>query len=104
MRGVISASTPSRSRLGWSGRLSAKTILAPWRTKASALETKVYEGTMTSSPGPTSARIAAISSASVQLVVSSTLRKPKRCSRKRWHFWVKAPLPEILPDSTAWRM
>ena len=51
-------------------------MVAPWRTNASAVETKVYEGTITSSPGPTPVRIAAISSASVHEVVNRHLRKP----------------------------
>ena len=61
---------------GWSARLSAKTIVAPWRTNARADDTNVYDGTMTSSPGPTPVRIAAISSASEHDVVSRHLRNP----------------------------
>ena len=52
-----------------SGRTSTKTSFAPLATKASAVEQNVKEGRITSSPGFTPARIAAISSAEVQEVV-----------------------------------
>ena len=56
-----------------SGRMSAKTGFAPRRAKALAVETKVNDGTITSSPGLRSSSRAAISRAWVQLVVSSAL-------------------------------
>ena len=46
-----------------SGRISTNTIRAPLCTKASAVETNVYDGMMTSSPGWISLRNAAISNA-----------------------------------------
>jgi hypothetical protein len=103
VRGVTSASSREQSRFGVCGSLSANTTLAPRRMNALAVDTKVNDGMMTSSPGPTPARIAAISNASVQEDVSSG-DSPKRSAKKRWHFFVKMPLPEILPDSTASRM
>src|SRR5437763_12631954 len=50
---------------------SAKTILAPRRRNALAVETKVNEGTITSSPGAMSRRRADISSACVAEVTVS---------------------------------
>ena len=76
VRGVTSDSSFDASRFGSSPRLSTNTIVAPWRTNASALETNVYDGTITSSPGPTPVRMAAISSASVHEVVSRHFPKP----------------------------
>jgi len=61
---------------GVSSPLSAKTMRAPRSTKALTVETKVKLGAITSSPGPMSARMAAISRASVQEVVSSALGMP----------------------------
>ena len=69
VREVISDSNFGTSILGLFSMLSANTILAPCLTKANAEETKVYDGTITSSPGITLHRIAAISKASVQEVV-----------------------------------
>ena len=58
-----------------SGRMSTKTGVAPRSTKALAVETNVKDGMITSSPGPTSASSAAISSAAVQECVR---RRAKR--------------------------
>jgi len=63
------------SMLGISGKVSAKTILAPLSRKALAVEGNVNEGMMTSSPGPTSERMAAISKASLHEVVSKVFAK-----------------------------
>ena len=52
-----------------SGRMSTNTTVAPLSTKASAVDTKVNDGKITSSPGIISHKIAAISVAWVQLVV-----------------------------------
>ena len=87
VRGVIKAATLSKSRLGWSGRLSANTIRAPWRTKASAEDTNVKDGTMTS-PFKSSARLA-ISSATVALHTGMQCFTPSksfnRCSNSCTH-------------------
>ena len=55
----------------------------PKRTNALAVETKVNEGTITSSPGRRLHSMAAISRAAVQDGVSRTLWMPKRSSSNR---------------------
>ena len=82
--------------LSVSGRTSTNTGTAPRRTKALAVETKVNDGMMTSSPGPMSARIAAISSAAVHECVSSARRAPVR-SPATPRSLVKTPSPERWP-------
>ncbi len=77
VRGVISRSRMASSRFKVSGRMSMKTGRAPRNTNAAAVETKVNDGTITSSPGWISSSSAAISSECVQEVVSSTLGAPK---------------------------
>jgi hypothetical protein len=62
--------------------------------KALMVETKVKDGTMTSSPGWISSKKAAISSAWVQEVVNKAFATPSRCSSQAWHWRVKAPSPE----------
>jgi hypothetical protein len=59
---------------------------APRRAKALAVETKVKEGTMTSSPALISSSNAHISSAWVQEVVTSARGTPSVCSSNSWHF------------------
>ena len=76
VRGVISSASLAASMLGLCGSLSAKTMRAPRRAKALAVDTKVKAGTITSSPSRMFSSSAAISSASVQEVVISALRKP----------------------------
>ena len=61
--------------------MSQKTGVAPRRTKALAVVTNVYDGTITSSPGRMSSKSAAISKAWVQEVVRSTLGTPSVSSR-----------------------
>ena len=63
VRSVIAASMRFSSSSACRVRMSTNTGTAPRSTKALAVETKVYDGMMTSSPGPTSARMAAISRA-----------------------------------------
>ena len=53
---------------------SKNTGIAPRKTNAFAVETKVKEGMITSSPSLISARIAAISKAAVHECVINTLR------------------------------
>ena len=67
------------SKFGLAFELSPNTILAPLRIKALAVEGKVKEGIMTSSPGEIPAKIAHISKASVHEVVSRTFLHPN-CS------------------------
>lgn len=64
--GVTAASTSRSSRFMVSARTSTNTGFAPRSTKALAVDTKVKDGMMISSPSPTSANIAAISNAAVQ--------------------------------------
>ena len=64
--------------------------------KAVAVEEKVKLGRITSSPGLRSHRTAAISSAAVPLVVSSTFSALKRSSIQAWHFRENGPSPQIL--------
>jgi hypothetical protein len=68
--------------------MSANTTRAPRSAKALAVDTNVNAGTITSSPGPTSSKSAASSSAWVHEVVSSTgsAVEPRRHQR-RWRAW-----------------
>ncbi len=97
---VMAASILVSSMFRVSGRMSTKTGTPPRSTKALAVDTKVNEGMMTSSPGPTSQRMAAISSAAVQEWVSSALRQPRFCSSHSLHCRVKWPSPEMWPKRT----
>ena len=82
--------------------MSTKMGLAPRRTTALAVETNVYDGRMTSSEGPKSHRIAAISRAEVQDVVSSTRWAPKLRSSIFSARLVNGPLPLAWPPEIAW--
>ncbi len=82
VRGVTRASSRASSRLSVSGRTSAKIGRAPRSTNALIVETKVKEGTMTSSPGLISSRSAVISSAWVQEVVSNARGTPSASSSR----------------------
>ena len=64
---------------------------------AFAVDTKVNDGTMTSSPGAPSTRMAQISSAAVHELVSSARRAPVSLSSADSQRWVKGPLPDSLP-------
>ena len=80
-----------------SGLISTNTGVAPRSTKASAVDTKVKAGMMTSSPGPISgSRSAASSVAWVQEVVSRHLAVPVLLSSHSLHFFVYAPSPQIF--------
>jgi hypothetical protein len=83
--GVMAASIRFSSRFKVSGRMSTNTGFAPKRTKAFAVETKVKDGRITSSPGPRLQSIAAISRAAVHDGVRSTLGIPNRSSSKWQH-------------------
>ena len=84
-----------------SGRMSTNTGTAPRSTKAFAVEGKVNEGRMTSSPGPTSARSAAISRAAVPEWVSNAREQPTRPSSHSWHRLVNVPSPDSRPARIA---
>ena len=73
---------------------------APRSTKALAVETKVNEGMMTSSPGPMSHSSAAISSAAVPEVVSRTRAAPMRSARNASHLCMNGPPPLVWPLRT----
>jgi hypothetical protein len=77
-----------------SSRLSMNTGVAPRNTNAFAVETKVNDGTMTSSPGLMSSRIAAISSACVHDPVRSADGTPNFFSNNSRQRLVKGPSPE----------
>ncbi len=79
-----------------SGRISTKTGTPPRRTKQSAVETKVYDGMITSSPGWMPVRCDAISSALVQEVVSSTADASVFSFSHSLTFFVNSPSPLIL--------
>src|SRR5262249_22418125 len=87
-----------------SERTSTKTGIAPRKTKAFPVLENVHDGMMTSSPGPISARIAAISRAPVQECVSSARPRPSCPSRKLWQRAVNSPLPEMCEFSIAFVM
>jgi hypothetical protein len=104
VRGVIAASTCFSSMLSVSGRQSTNTGTAPRSTKALAVDTKVNEGMMTSSPGCRSASSAAISSAAVHECVISARAAPVRRSSHWLHSFVKLPSPARCPLAWAWAM
>mgnify|MGYP005833694811 CR=1 FL=1 len=80
-----------------SGRMSTNTGRAPSRTNALAVDTNVYDGMITSSPGSSSHSMGAISCAAVPEGTSSTRGTPNRSSISRQQAWVKCPSPAILP-------
>ena len=84
--------------------MSTNTGTAPRRAKALAVDTKVYDGMITSSPSPMSNSSAAISSAAVHEWVSRTFGAPSFDSISSWHRCVKRPSPASCPPSTAWLM
>src|SRR5438094_9208508 len=104
VRGVIRRSSCVSSKFRVSGLISMKIGRAPRSTKALTVETKVKEGTITSSPGLRSRSSAAISSACVQDVVSMALGTPRVYSSKLWHFLVNIPSPDSCPQLIAWRI
>ena len=99
--GVMAASMRFSSMFMVSGLMSMNFRRARWPTKAVAVEEKVNDGRMTSSPGSRWQRAAASSSALVPLVVSRARLASKRCSIHSLHCLVKAPSPQILRLSIA---
>lgn len=88
--------------LSVSGRESTNTGLTPNIAKALAVETKVNDGTMISSPGFSRLSSADISSACVHELVSSTRLSVSVFSNNSSVAFVNVPLPEYLLDSIAW--
>ena len=84
--------------------MSANTGTAPRSTNAFAVETKVNDGMITSSPGARSSSSAAISSAAVQLWVSRAREAPVSAASSPWQRLVNGPSPERWPFSCASRM
>src|SRR4030095_2755215 len=89
------------SRFSVSGRMSQNTGRAPRNTNAFTVDTKVNDGTTTSSPGTISSSSAATASACVHDVVNRTLAAPSSFSSSSWHFFVNRPSPEMCPISSA---
>ena len=94
---MSSGSTVCSSRFSVSGPQSANTGVNPRMAKALAVETKVNDGTMTSSPGRASSRSADISSAAVHEFVRSAVRAPVISSRRDSQPRVYGPFPDSLP-------
>jgi hypothetical protein len=84
-----------------SGRMSTNTGTAPRSTNAFAVDTKVNDGMITSSPRVRSASSAAISSAAVHECVSSALRAPIAFSSQALQRRVNGPSPERWPFACA---
>ncbi|MCY1243760.1 hypothetical protein D9M69_277890 [compost metagenome] len=78
VRGVIAASTASRSRLRVRGSMSTNTGRAPTAITTLAVATQVIGVVMTSSPGPISAMRSAISMVAEPLAKVRTARPPNR--------------------------
>ena len=81
--------------------MSANTGVAPTRTTAFAVDTKVNDGRMTSSPGPSSRSIAAISSPAVHDGVIKTFWMPNWLSRISLQRRVNPPSPPRFWSQTA---
>lgn len=102
--GVSAASTSAGSRFSVSGSMSTNTGVAPRSAKAAAVETKVNEGTITSSPGPNPPRRAAASSAAVQEWVSRARSAPVVSASQRSQRALNEPPAESQPSATACSM
>ena len=84
-----------------SGRMSTKTVRAPRSANAFAVDTNVNDGTMTSSPGCMSSSSAAISSACVHDVVSSTVAPWCTSHNSDAARLVMTPSPDRWPEAKA---
>src|SRR6056297_797045 len=80
-----------------SGLISTNTILAPLNTKALAVDTKVKEGIITSSPSLISQINAAISNPAVQDGVKKIFLESNSFSIKSHTCLENCPFPEIFP-------
>src|SRR5687768_16740594 len=85
-----------------SGRMSTNTGRAPERTNALAVDTKVYEGRTTSSPGPTLQRIDAISRPAVHDGIIRAREIPNLSCRMAAQPLEKRPSAAISARETAW--
>ena len=84
-----------------SGRISTKTGVPPLKQNAFAVETKVKEGMIISSPGLISASNAQISNAAVQEWVRRAFLHLIFSSSHDSHNFVNFPSPASCPDLTA---
>ena len=84
-----------------SARTSTNTNVAPANTNEFAVDEKVKDGRITSSPGFNPQRSAAISSALEPEVVSRAFLVPNLSSNHASHFLVKGPSPQIFKFETA---
>ena len=84
-----------------SWRMSTNTGTAPRRANAFAVDTKVNDGMITSSPGPMSDRSADISRAPVQEWVSSARRQPRASSSHAPQRLLNGPLADRWDAATA---
>lgn len=80
---------------------SANTTFAPRRMKAFAVDTNVYDGIITSSPGLMFNRRAEISKEPVHEFVINVFLNLYLFSKNSSHFLVNIPSPDILPEVTA---
>ncbi len=96
---LIASSMSFSSMFMVSGLMSTNTILAPLRTKAFTVDTKVKDGAIISSPSFISSNNAAISRAWVQDVVRRAFFAPDILSRILLHSMVNSPSPLSLPLS-----
>ena len=85
-----------------SGRMSTNTGTAPRSAYAFAVETKVNDGMITSSPGSRSSSSAVISSACVQEVVSSEPTPPVSLVSSSVARAVNGPSPTTEPEEKDW--
>ncbi len=101
VRGVIAASTWSRSRLRESSPTSTNTGWAPIRTMTLAVATKLNAGVITSSPEPIPQASSAISSPAVAEVWVRTGRPPKYCDSAASNSATFGPLASQPERSTS---
>ena len=99
VRSVMASASSFSSRFRVSSRMSTNTGTAPRSKNALTVETKVNDGTITSSPGSRSSSSADISSAWVHEVVSRQLPPPTRARSSSAARAVKGPSPEVAPEA-----
>ena len=104
---VMAASNPSGSRVWYASSTSTNTGVAPTWSMHVALAMKVCEGTMTSSPGPTSSRRRAAISATEPFEQGVPAMAPQNSAHSAPNALLCAPLihwPESSTSITAARI
>jgi hypothetical protein len=101
VRGVMAASTASRSMLRESSPTSTNTGRAPTRTITFAVATKLIAGVMTSSPAPIPQASSAISRPAVAEVWVRTGRPPRYADSSASSCATFGPLASHPPRSTS---